>query len=70
MNITEAKDNIKKMLGKKVKAKVYMGRNKYESYEGIINEIYPSLFTIKVGKNIKSYSYADLLIRNIIIQIK
>lgn len=47
-----------------------MGRNKYESYEGIINEIYPSLFTIKVGKNIKSYSYADLLIRNIIIQIK
>ena len=63
------KNEISNMIGKKVLAKVYIGRNKYEYIEGIIDGVYPFLFTIKTGNEIKSFSYADILIKNIILKI-
>ena len=70
MNIEHIKKNINNMKGTKVFAKVNIGRNKYEEFEGIIFGVYPSLFTIKVNNEIKSFSYADLLTKNIILRCK
>lgn len=60
MNINLIKNKIKELKNEKLKIKVYIGRNKYEYYEGIINQIYDNIFTIMTNKGIKSFSYSDV----------
>jgi uncharacterized protein Veg len=69
MNIKKIRDKCERIRGKKIIAKVNIGRNKYETFEGIIDKTYPFLFTIKNGEEIKSFSYADILTKNIIIKL-
>ncbi len=53
-------------LGKKVKIKYDLGRNKYEVYEAEIIKIYNSVFLVKLSNNtVKSFSFADLIMKNI-----
>ncbi len=53
-------------LGKKVKIKYDLGRNKYEIYEAEIIKIYNSVFLVKLSNNtVKSFSFADLIMKNI-----
>ena len=41
-------------------------RNQIDEFDGIINETYNYIFTIKTNKNeIKSFSYNDVLIGNL-----
>lgn len=50
------------LLGKKVKIKYNLGRNKYESYPAKIIKIYNSVFLVKLDNNIiKSFSFADII---------
>ena len=60
MNIDKIKQKIINLKSKKLNIKVYIGRNKYEYYEGEIDNIYNNIFTIKTNKGIKSFSYADV----------
>ena len=69
MRIEKIISEVQSMLGKKVLAKVDIGRNKYEYIEGIILNTYPFLFTIKTDNEIKSFSYSDVLTKNIIFKI-
>ena len=69
MNIEKIRREVTDMIGKKVLAKVDIGRNKYEYIEGIILEAYPYLFTIKTNNEVKSFSYSDVLTKNIIFKI-
>ncbi len=69
MTNEKVKEEITEYLGKKVMAKVDVGRNKFEYHEGIILNVYPFLFTLKVGNEIKSFSYADVLTKNIIVKL-
>ncbi len=69
MNTSKVKEEIKGMIGKSVKIKVNVGRNKYEHYEGIIKSVYPSVFTIETSNFIKSFSYSDVLTKDIQIKI-
>ncbi len=69
MNILKIKTDIKRIVGKKVVAKVNVGRNKYEVYEGIIEKAYPFLFILKLNNEVKSFSYADILTKDIIIKL-
>jgi len=69
MNIIKIKDEIEKIVGKKVIAKVNIGRNKYEVYEGIIDKVYPFLFILKLNNEVKSFSYADILTKDIVIKL-
>ena len=53
-------------LGKKVKIRYDLGRNKYEVYEAKITKIYNSVFLIKLDDDsIKSFSFADIIMKNI-----
>ena len=60
MNIDNIKRKINELKNHKLKVKVYIGRNKYEYYEGKLENMYDNIFTIKTNKGIKSFSYSDV----------
>ena len=51
----------------KLKIKIYLGRNKYEYLEGSINKIYPNLITFNTNKGIKTFSFSDIITKNVVI---
>ena len=67
MNINKIKDEVIALKDKKLKIKVNIGRNKYEYYEGVIDKIYNNLFTVNTNKGLKSYTYTDVAIKQVII---
>ena len=67
MNIDKIKLKVKELSKEKLNIKVYIGRNKYEYYEGIIDKIYNNIFTIKTNKGIKSFSYADVATKIVVL---
>lgn len=67
MNIDHIKKKIIELKEYKLKIKVNLGRNKYEYYEGKINKIHQNLFTILTDKGIKSFSYADVATKAVIL---
>ena len=44
------------------------GRKKIEKYQGIIENIYPSIFTVNIGdgKNTLSYSYSEVVCGDVV----
>lgn len=69
MNTNKAKSQIEELVGKEVHIKVNVGRNKYEHYDGIIINTYPYLFTVKVENLVKSFSYVDVLTKDVQLKI-
>ena len=67
MNIDKIKLKVKELLNEKLNIKVYIGRNKYEYYEGTIDKIYNNIFTIETNKGIKSFSYADVATKIVVL---
>ena len=67
MNINLIKKKINELLNQKLKIKVYIGRNKYEYYDGIIEKMYDNIFTINTNKGIKSFSYSDVATKNVLL---
>ena len=67
MNIELTKEKVKILLNKKIKIKVNIGRNKHEYYEGYIEKLHPNIFTIKTNQGIKSFTYTDILTKNVIL---
>jgi len=65
LNIDNIKKEINSYKGLNVSLTVNLGRNKICYFLGIVEDIYPSLFTVAVkdGENFKkhSYSYSDVL---------
>ena len=68
--IYEAKSFVKSALGKDVVVKVLGIRNKNEIIKGTIIECYPNIFVIESNNMKKSYTYADVLIGNVVIRLK
>ena len=61
MNIDLIREEIKNHLNKPVRIKVFGMRNKINDYSGIINAIYPNIFSIINPKYEKSFSYRDII---------
>lgn len=68
MNIITIKKNVESFKGKNIKIKQNIGRNKMIEYSGYIKEVYPNLFVVQTLENLKTFSYSDILIKNIIIK--
>ena len=68
MNIREIKSHIKELVGKRVSLIVNLGRNKEEFYEGIVKDVYPFLFTVQISELTKSFTYSDVLTKDVIIK--
>ena len=66
-NIESIKKALKPHLGKIVKIKYNLGRNKFETYEAKIIKMYNCVFLIELteNKSIKSFSYADIITKTI-----
>lgn len=62
-NTETIKNALKPYLGKTVKIKYNLGRNKFETYEAKIIKIYNCVFLIELteNKHVKSFSYADII---------
>ena len=68
--IYQAKEFIRSNYGKRVIIRVLGIRNKIEMVEGIISECYQNVFIVltKFGK--KSFTYTDVLVGNIRVNVK
>ncbi len=66
-NITlqQIKENLLELKGKPVNVISNRGRNKIEQYDGLVDNIYPAVFTIKLKEGLKTYSYSDILCGNV-----
>ena len=70
--MSEIVEKINSMKGKLVGQEVNRGRKKIDKYEGVIETIYPSVFTVNikepanVGK--QSYSFNDVLCGDVVIK--
>ena len=68
--IYEAKSFVKSALGKDVVVKVLGIRNKVDRIEGIISECYSHVFVVRTKFGNKSFTYTDVLIGNIRVDVK
>ncbi len=69
MNIDIVKEELNNHIGKDVTIKYNLGRNKYESYNVRIKELYNYIFLVEKLDNdnskIKSFSYSDIITKTI-----
>ncbi len=65
INLNEIRDKITSIKGKGIGITINRGRKKIDIYEGVIENIYPSVFTVKILNNtlLKNVtcSYSDVL---------
>ena len=67
LNIDHIKKKIIELQDFKLKIKVNLGSNKYEYYEGKIKKIHQNLFTVETDRGIKSFTYADVITKVVIL---
>ena len=65
LKLSDIKQAIEKIKGKNINIAVNKGRKKFETYLGVIEGVYPSVFTVKISdcpttKNV-TCSYSDVL---------
>lgn len=69
-NIIDKEITIRKlnnMKGTPLTVKVNRGRNKIESYDGVIENTYPNVFTIRLTSGgVGTFSYADVHANNVL----
>ncbi len=68
MNIEKVKTELENHIGEEATIKYHLGRNKYEEYRVTIKEAYNRVFLVEINskeKEIKSFSYSDIITRTI-----
>ena len=60
--IDKIRNSIKSIKGKKIKFRYNGSRNQIEEFEGVITDCYNYVFLIDLGYINKSFSYTDVLI--------
>ena len=66
--IEDIRKEIGSNINKPVIIKISIGRNKWEVYEGVIEHAYSNIFTIKIKDTIKSFTYSDVIIKDVLIK--
>ncbi len=68
-NIDEVKSRILSLKGKEIEMKYNKGRKKFDTINGTIQDVYPSVFTVIINQNgqVQTFSYFDVLCGNVII---
>ncbi len=64
--LTEIKDKIKNLKGQSVTLSINRGRKKIDTVTATINDVYPSVFTIKVDEKLQTFSYFDVLCGDVV----
>ena len=67
LNIDEVKSKIRDLKGREVALNINRGRKKFDTLNGIIKDVYPSVFTIQnQSAGLQTFSYYDVLCGNVI----
>lgn len=69
LGIEEIKTKILNMKGREVEMNVNRGRKKFDTLNGIIKDVYPSVFTVVLNDTnspIQTFSYYDVLCGNVV----
>ncbi len=73
-HIDEVKRRVGLIVGQPVTFEVNKGRNKFVKFDGYIQDAYPAIFTVRCmiegEEELLSYSYNDILTRNVKINKK
>lgn len=71
MNPSTVKEKLCSYVGKEAVIKYNLGRNKYEKYHVIIKELYKNIFLVELNesKEIKSFTYSDVITKTIKIDL-
>jgi len=69
-NVSRVRDDISRFIGSKVKLESNKGRSKAVIMEGILDNTYPSIFTIRLDNEDEkqrtvSFSYTEILTRTV-----
>lgn len=67
MNPHVIRENLEKHKGERVRVKIYGMRNKIDSFTGIIKDIFPQIFTIDTSMGIKSFSYSEIINKEVVL---
>ena len=66
-SLDQIKSQILSLKGSEVAVNINRGRKKYSKLNGIIKDVYPSVFTIVMQENqIQTFSYYDVLCGNVV----
>lgn len=68
MNLDIIKNNLRNKINSEVIITVKGIRNKKEIYEGKIYKLYPNIFSIMTYNGEKSFSYADIATKDVLIK--
>lgn len=66
-----AKSAISELKGLPMTFRINRGRNRFQYFSGVVEDIYPNIFTIRTDDEIQpilSFSYNDLLTKNVQVQ--
>ncbi len=68
-NVSTVIEEIGRLKGASISMEINKGRRKIEKYQGIIENVYPSIFTVNIGegKSPLSYSYTEVLCGDVVI---
>lgn len=69
LGLDEVKEKIKQLKGNEVEMNINRGRKKIDTINGIIKDVYPSVFTVKINAQgqIQTFSYFDVMCGNVVI---
>lgn len=67
--INKVREDLLKYKGKKIKFRYNGSRNQIEEFEGVIKECYDNILVIDLGYINKSFSYSDILIGTLEVNI-
>lgn len=71
LTLQQVKEEISKLKGKPVNMHVNNGRKKIVHYEGVVENIYNSVFVVKINNDSKmSYSFSEVLCGDVRIALK
>lgn len=74
-SVTQIKKDLEECIGKKVMLKANRGRRRTTIKEGILESVYPSLFTVRISNEYESsrtvsYTYSDVLTSTVEVTIR
>ena len=67
MNPYVIRESLKTHKGERVQVKVYGLRNKKDTFIGVLKELYPKIFVIEVGTTLKTFSYSELISKEVVL---
>lgn len=68
--LARVRESVESNIGEKVRLKANRGRRRTYENEGVIHDIYPSVFTVQVNQDEENartlcYTYSDILTSNV-----